>query len=909
MKTMRTIFTILLSSFALYAAEPPQFIVPGHEDDMRALNELHALHHGAAFTDCTLWDIWLPHATLWTGTKPRDKYREVFLKRRMDAEGFVSMQQHRGMGHSEGWPFPAWQQAGGAGFHFSIHDEVWAIQIFALKALTSTEGWEISGAEVQGIDPVSGLKLKATGDVVSLTTPAFRCGTIVAPFARLEWAARGLAPDAKPRIEWLLEGETEWKTERHASFPPLRDADGMQFANVPLYKQPGYAGIVTRYRITFDRASGSHIDLKSVITAIDTRLPLTNFHFARGCMDYFDWTHDVAFLRENIGRMRKALRFALDEFSVRQVKHVQVPWVGHDGRSGLITGPDGKLTQRLGLGVGNNYWDLVPFGGHDAPLTIYLFDTLSHFAELEREIAVHPEWAIPRDGEPFEADDLAKLADEVRTDFQKRFWSAEKGRFIGWIDLEGRAYDYGFTVVNIDAIYYGLATSEQARSIFDWLDGKREIADDTSRGADIYHWRFAARATTRRNIESYVWPWLNPDKIPWGDQVQDGGAVLGFSYFDLMARLKTNGPDDAWRRLREILAWFREVQSEGGYRAYYAKPGRGTLQGGGPAGGLGMDQEFMESVLVPQVMLYGFLGFTANADGYKVQPRLPKDWPALTLTGIHFHDEVLDITAHADGRVEVQKREPPYRDGRPRPSLRMDARDEGVVLRHGDGPAQCDINGIREASIVEHDGTFHLYYDGCGPDGWLACLATSLDLKTWTKKGAQLSLGAAGEDDAGTATSPWMICEGDAWHMFYVGCKTSTPAPDRIPAMPYVTLKARAASPAGPWVKQKDVTPFRPQPGTYNSDTASPGFIVKKGEDYLMYYSAATVGPPVKRTLALARTRDLNGPWRLDPAPILPLDEQIENSSLYFEPANQTWFLFTNHVGIHPSGEEFTDAI
>ena len=36
-----------------FAAELPQFIVPGHEDDVRALNELHALHHDRAFSDCT----------------------------------------------------------------------------------------------------------------------------------------------------------------------------------------------------------------------------------------------------------------------------------------------------------------------------------------------------------------------------------------------------------------------------------------------------------------------------------------------------------------------------------------------------------------------------------------------------------------------------------------------------------------------------------------------------------------------------------------------------------------------------------------------------------------------------------------------------------------------------------------
>ena len=99
---------------------------------MKTLNELHALHHDAAFTDCTLWDGWLPMATLWASEKKRTQYRAAFLNRRMDAEGYVSMQQHRGMAHSEGWPFPAWQQSTGAGFHFSIADEVWAIQNFAL---------------------------------------------------------------------------------------------------------------------------------------------------------------------------------------------------------------------------------------------------------------------------------------------------------------------------------------------------------------------------------------------------------------------------------------------------------------------------------------------------------------------------------------------------------------------------------------------------------------------------------------------------------------------------------------------------------------------------------------------------------------------------------------------------------
>jgi hypothetical protein len=649
---LATQFVLLVG--VVTAADLPRFIVPGQEPAMTSLEEMHALHAPQAFSASTLWDGMLPHATLWTGPVPRQRYRAALLARPVDSQGYVATQQHRGLAHSDGWPFPAWQQAGGQGFHFSTLGDVWAIQIFKLEPLASAAGWEIDGATVAGIDPVRGLVLEATGDVVTITTPPFKCGTIVAPFARIEWAAHGLPAESRPAVSWLLDGEEAWAPERRMEFPRLASEDGMRFANVPLYRHPAYAGLLTRYRITIDHAAGAKIDLKSVITAIDTRHPTNGPLFIRACSDYFNWTADLPFLRHTIGRMRQALRFTLQEFAVREQKHVWVRWVGHDGRSGLESLPDGTTKPRLGLGVGNNYWDLLPFGGHDAYATIYLHTALRRMAELERAILAHPTWSIPADGGPFAADDLTALADAVRTDFQQRFWSPATGRFVGWIDGEGKAYDYGFTIMNLEAIDAGLASPEQARSVFDWLDGKREVEGDTSRGADIYHWRFGPRSTTRRNVESYVWAWSRPQDIPWGGQVQDGGGVLGFSYYDVMARLDVNGPDDAWRRLEEILAWFREVQAEGGYRSYYAKPGRGSLQGGGSAGGLGFDQEFVESVLVPQVMLYGFLGFRPTPEGFEIRPRLPQAWPAVTITGIRLHDRVIDVTAERGGAVRIE---------------------------------------------------------------------------------------------------------------------------------------------------------------------------------------------------------------------------------------------------------------
>jgi len=104
-----------------------------------------------------------------------------------------------------------------------------------------------------------------------------------------------------------------------------------------------------------------------------------------------------------------------------------------------------------------------------------------------------------------------------------------------------------------------------------------------------------------------------------------------------------------------VLKWFDEVQAAGGYRKYYdGKSREGTLQGGGTAGGLGLDQEFFESALVPQVMLNGFLGFAPRADGFKLDPRLPSDWSEFTLDKIRYQGVTLGVRATREA-IEIRK--------------------------------------------------------------------------------------------------------------------------------------------------------------------------------------------------------------------------------------------------------------
>jgi hypothetical protein len=266
-----------------------------------------------------------------------------------------------------------------------------------------------------------------------------------------------------------------------------------------------------------------------------------------------------------------------------------------------------------------------------------------------------------------------------------------------------------------------------------------------------------------------------------------------------------------------------------------------------------------------------------------------------------------------------------YPDGRPAATLPYNAHDYGIVLHYGGCPGGC--YGARDVWLFERKGRFYMHYDAAGSTGWLTARATSSDLVHWRKQGTVLKLGKSGSADAAAASYGTTYFDGTTWDMFYLGAPHATPPPDRIPDFPYLTLKAESRSPLGPWRKRNDIVPFSPKTGTYYSATASPGQIIQNGDEYLQFFSGSTyeltspahvkgrdpvledAGTTVKRTIGIARTRNLDGPWTADPQPIVPLDEQVENTSLYFEPTNSTWFLFTNHIGIRDGVGEYTDAI
>ncbi len=620
----------------------------------------------------TVSDMWMGGAEHpnFPGRRAQDLHREQLTGIQLSDNGYVWVHQHFSHAHEQGWPFPMWYQSPAgpeglsAGWHFQEESGpgwTWAFYLdnvpdspFARER--AIEGWELEDVESEGIVD-DRWRLTATGSTPAITTPD--TVSIVAfnsPFLQLRWN-RDPEPAADaplPYIEWLREGDTDFGSDRRVYImpgtgnPEYEGVTGTTHSQVRMYTHPKWDGRITRIRIVLDpRAEEGHqFDIDSFFTVYDNRKPVNNAIYILASWEYYRWTGDLEFLRSMIQKLRMAMRYAQSELGGLEHNHIRVPYVGHDGLSGIVWEDDGSKTIRYGHGIGNNYWDLLPFGWDDMYATMQYYKVLHVMADIEEAIREHPEWDMPLGSLALDPEELRAHAADVKQTSNEKFWNEETGRFYGSFDVKGRPYDYGFTFLNLETIWYGIAEEERAQSIMDWITGRRIVEGDTSTGDDIYRWRFGPRATTRRNIEWYGHGWTNPEDLDWGGQVQDGGAVLGFTFYDLWARIHVEGPDSAWERLGEILEWERDVWAVGGYRAFYADGGQGTtLQGGGTAGGLGIDYEFFESSLVPTIIVQGFLGIQPTAYSLSIRPQLPEACPEMGMTRLRYRGVEMDVHA------------------------------------------------------------------------------------------------------------------------------------------------------------------------------------------------------------------------------------------------------------------------
>lgn len=621
-------------------------------------------------------DIYLGGAlTRPQGLEIQELKRQHLKELVVNPSGYVQTHQHYSHAHDHGWPFPFWPQQVGSwegltyGWHWENSGQGWMWQLGVLHeesphaGIRATEGWELEGLESRGIVN-NAWELEITGRSPALISPeAVTLEAFNNPWMQLRWSRESKPPHHQlPYLEWKREGDADWSPERRLYIPFQRtehsEITGHYHSHLRLYDHPLWKGKITRLRLKMAPGeSEGTLRLNSFFSVYDTRKPYNNLKFINAAWTYFTWTGDIEFLGENVNRLRLAYRYFVEEFEVPRHGHPRIIWPGHDGLPGWYINEAGEKVGAPGHGIGNNYYDLLPFGWDDMYLTAMYYKTTLTMAEMEEAIRENPQWGVV--GYPITAtpEALRRHAEQVARIANDKFWNPETGRFVGAIDADGNARDYGYTFVALESIYYGIASDDRAKSLFEWIDGERIVQGDTSTGGDIYAFEFGPRASTRRNIEWYGQGWVDPAGLKFGEQIQDGGAVLGFSYYDIMARLKVNGPDDAFARLLRILEWEQNVQEAGGYRAYYEAKGI-TLQGGGTAGGLGIDFEFLESSLLPAVVPHGFLGLQPSGDRLVIDPKLPSAVPSITVRNLKYRWTPMDITAEPNAITFVLKAQP-----------------------------------------------------------------------------------------------------------------------------------------------------------------------------------------------------------------------------------------------------------
>src|ERR1039458_8839993 len=126
---VRTCLTLLATAGAASASPPddfPRFQVPGHEQEMATMRDLFWLHSPGAGPKATLWDEWLPDASLWPAVSTGDQseamrraWSGTLSARILDPEGYVATHQHASIAHQLGCPSPIWSPGRRrSGWHF-----------------------------------------------------------------------------------------------------------------------------------------------------------------------------------------------------------------------------------------------------------------------------------------------------------------------------------------------------------------------------------------------------------------------------------------------------------------------------------------------------------------------------------------------------------------------------------------------------------------------------------------------------------------------------------------------------------------------------------------------------------------------------------------------------------------------
>ena len=439
---------------------------------------------------------------------------------------------------------------------------------------------------------------------------------------------------------------------------------------LPMYAESAWGESTSTYmkqlKIEIVLKSGQtvsgYVGLNYVRPTLDTRMSNNNSILISSLRIDYENTGDLEYLTENITRARKAMNFLMQMYDSTRGLKKESYLVGHGGTKESLNWLGNATNKSIASSISQGYWDILYMPEYDFQSNTYFYKALVDMAYLEEiladnNITVDTSLATVKTatrnrttGTCAYSYDLDSVANTVLTNLRQTtedtnhtgFWNATNGRFVaGYASGEGKWYDYGYAAWNLEAIYYGIATEEQATAIMNWLNSEDSL----------YEYVFAPKSITVTGDADV----LNGEYAAQGDKwvnCQFGGAIMYTSFYDLMARIDTNGADNAFERLKAIKDWYQEIYNyyvANGtdpydfYRYYYDNKGI-QCQGLGTAGEVGLDREFLESFLPVSAVAYGFFGINANGNTLEITPEKPTDLTSWEAENLAFNFVKYDLT-------------------------------------------------------------------------------------------------------------------------------------------------------------------------------------------------------------------------------------------------------------------------
>ena len=597
----------------------------------------------------------------------------------------------------QGWPLPSYHptrysKGRSAGWEFNVNAEGWTAASRTAGGTNTPVQPVISSDFTDGYLSVR----SGQGDRVILESPVFSVDPFVAPFIEYDMKLTDLNGNgnesniADVQIWFQTNQEATWTTDKMVSItdfatiptPEIRAYSGDR-VYFPMYLLPKYDEIdggtrkITKLRLVIQGKTGVEnlnikADVNNIRFAFDTRHSDNIGLFLSTAKTYFEFTNDTAFLQKNMDRIRRATQAYLNMARAEDGLHTLTSY-----RNRELNPVDPK--NKIGYNIVNGYYDnwAVPFVNMDA--NVYYYKGLTSAIYLEKMagtlggITTNTKASLAEiDGDrkmkdvayAQDAGSLETIRAALGEAIRNYFWCEEKGRFFHGYDETVSPkikIDFGVSIYNMMAIAEGIASREQAESIYAWLNGDRIVASDIvhyfasddirppsgsnnvltgSTGKDIYYFGVAPRISTVHNTKYVTWfalEGMGDNKVlNWHKMLQNGGVVVYSAYYDLMSRIRVLGANDGFDRLKGVQAWYDPILDyalENGfhgmdfYRAFYNQDkyastygdpsGNGTYTGPNairPVGGgqgwgnLGADYEFHEAAVLIASIPYGFFG-------------------------------------------------------------------------------------------------------------------------------------------------------------------------------------------------------------------------------------------------------------------------------------------------------------